>query len=148
MKPEIKEHLYGADQLQELIGLSRTQAWRIWNGHSKLTKQNEELLLIKLDLNKSARIKCEEAADNWIANNKQSLSGGCAISTKTVTSNSVKCHVSLINCDETMRYISELEEMIEIAKHSTTRDVLMDAYFEEVSNWVEMETEFFIKDYK
>tara|TARA_R110002020_G_scaffold67830_1_gene178010 strand:- start:822 stop:1268 length:447 start_codon:yes stop_codon:yes gene_type:complete len=148
MKPEIKEHLYGAEQLQELIGLSRTQAWRIWNGHSKLTKQNEELLLIKLDLNKSARIKCEEAADNWIATNKQSLSGGVAISTKAATSNSVKCQVSLINCDVTMSYLSELEKMIEIANHDTTRDLLMDAYIEEVAGWVRMETEFFIKDYK
>ena len=148
MKPEIKEHLYGAEQLQELIGLSRTQAWRIWNGHSKLTKQNEELLLIKLDINKSARIKCEEVADSWIESNKKTLSGGCAISNKTTTSNSIKCQVSLINCDETMSYLSELEEMIEIAKHDTTRDILMDAYFEELKQWVHLETEFFIKDYK
>lgn len=148
MKPEIKEHLYGAEQLQDLIGLSRTQAWRIWNGHSKLTKQNEELLLIKLDINKSARNKCEEVADNWIESNKKSLSGGCAISSKTKTSSSIKCQVSLINCDETMSYISELEGMMEMAKHDTTRDVLLDAYFEEIGNWVEVETEFFIKDYK
>lgn len=148
MKPEIKEHLYGADQLQELIGLSRTQAWRIWNGHSKLTKQNEELLLIKLDINKSARIKCEEAADNWIDTNKKSTSGGAVISSKTKTSKSVACKISLINCDYTMSYISELEEMIETAKHETTRDVLMDAYFDELNQWVHLETEFFIKDYK
>ena len=148
MKPEIKEHLYGAEQLQELIGLSRTQAWRIWNGHSKLTKQNEELLLIKLDMNKSARIKCEQSADNWIEIQKKSLSGGCAISNKTTTSNSIKCQISLVNCDETMSYISELEEMIEIAKQEATREVLIDAYFKEVGDWVEVETEFFIKDYK
>lgn len=148
MKPEIKERLYGAEQLQDLIGISRTQAWRIWNGHSNLTKQNEELLLIKLDINKSARIKCEEAADKWIEASKQSLSGGCAISSKTTTSKSIKCKVSLISCDETMSYISELEEMIESAKHDTTKDVLMDAYFDELSQWVHMETEFFIKDYK
>lgn len=148
MKPEIKDQLCGADQLQELIGLSRTQAWRIWNGHSKLTKQNEELLLIKLDANKSARIKCEEASDAWIATKKKSLSEGCVISKKTTTSNSIKCQISVISCDKAISYISELEEMIEVAKHEETKDVLIDAYFEEVGNWVEIETEFFIKDYK
>ncbi len=148
MKQEIKDSLYGAEQLQELLGMSRTQAWRVWNGHSKLTKRNEELLVMKLDIRKSARIKCEENADNWMSKKKASIQGGEVITYKVTSSESVLCKVVLINCKDTLGYISELQKMIDDAMYDSTRDVLTEAYFSELDSWVHLEKEFFIKDYK
>lgn len=43
--PEHLKAIIGTQKrLQELLECSRTQAWRIWNGHSKLTPINEKYL--------------------------------------------------------------------------------------------------------
>ncbi|AUR88386.1 hypothetical protein NVP1112O_68 [Vibrio phage 1.112.O._10N.286.46.B11] len=148
MKPEIKEHLYGADQLQELIGLSRTQAWRIWNGHSKLTKQNEELLLIKLDLKKKAREDCEMAADAWVQHQKEANKGGNFFSNKIVGAHIVSANIYLVTCEDTMRFLDELIELKSRAKYDSTRDVLTDSYFDELDNWIVSTKDFLIEDFK
>lgn len=43
--PEHMRALIGSqNRLQELLGCSRTQAWRIWSGKTKLTPINEKYL--------------------------------------------------------------------------------------------------------
>ncbi len=44
MPEHLKATIGSQKRLQELLGCSRTQAWRIWTGKSKLTPVNEKYL--------------------------------------------------------------------------------------------------------
>lgn len=44
MSEVLKATVGSQNKLQELLGCSRTQAWRIWTGKSKLTSINEKYL--------------------------------------------------------------------------------------------------------
>lgn len=48
MSEEIKALVGSQKRLQELLGCGRVQAWRVWNGKSKLTKSNERLIRISV----------------------------------------------------------------------------------------------------
>ena len=148
MKPEIKEHLYGSEQLQELIGLSRTQAWRVWNGHSKLTKQNEELLLIKLDLKKKAREDCEMAADAWINHQKENNKGSNFFSNKIIGAHIVSANIYVVSCEESMSFLNELMELKSRAKYDSTKESLLASYLDELDNWIVSTKDFLIEDFQ
>ncbi len=44
MSEVLKATLGNQNRLQEVLGCSRTQAWRIWNGKSALTTINEKYI--------------------------------------------------------------------------------------------------------
>lgn len=49
MNEELKKQLVKQSKLEEILGVNRVQAWRIWNGHSKLTTANERLITMVLE---------------------------------------------------------------------------------------------------
>jgi len=148
MKSEIKDKLYGANHLQDILGISRTQAWRIWNDKSKLTKQNEELLIIKLDINNAARKKCELAVDEWIKSEKKRLGSEPLTSIKQAGGDKITCEISSIDCEETNSYIDELISIANNCQETATHDLVMDAFFKELKLWIVSEKEFLIEEYK
>ncbi len=44
MNQELKSLVGDKKQLESILGVTRTQAWRIWNGKSNLTSVNEKLI--------------------------------------------------------------------------------------------------------
>lgn len=44
MSEELKLLVGSQKKLQEILGIGRTQAWRIWNNKSKLTSINEKYI--------------------------------------------------------------------------------------------------------
>lgn len=44
MSQELKTIIGSQNKLKEILGCSRTQAWRIWNGKSALTQINEKYI--------------------------------------------------------------------------------------------------------
>lgn len=148
MNTAIKDKLYGPNHLQNTLGISRTQAWRIWNGKSKLTKRNEELLIIKLDLSNEARKNCELAADEWIDSEKKRLGSAFLTSVKQTGANEITCEISRIDCEETNGYLNELVSLADNCQKTATHDLLTNAYFSEIKSWVVSKKEFLIEEYK
>jgi hypothetical protein len=50
MNENLKKELKDKKKLQEILGVNRVQAWRIWEGHSKLTTANERLIKLTLGI--------------------------------------------------------------------------------------------------
>lgn len=49
MNEELKIKLEHQSALQDILGVNRVQAWRIWTGKSKLTTSNEKLIRMTLE---------------------------------------------------------------------------------------------------
>lgn len=152
MKQEIKDKLYSADQLQELIGLSRTQAWRIWNGHSKLTKQNEELIQFKLGALDEAISKRDESAMAWLDEQYLSFSLGCELGLIkkfwTKESGSITCKIVDLESNDELMKIDEISALLESACYEPAIDALTSAYFEMMDCYAVEEKKFLTEDYK
>lgn len=140
MKKEIKSMLHSQNQLEEILGVSRVQAWRIWNGKSALTEANERLIKITIDSVIDKMNEAESIINEWIESQK-GRSNGEFYSVRTKAAYTVGASVSFVDCDETNSYIKELIKMTDEAEHDSTRDVLLDAYFIELSHWKFSETE-------
>lgn len=152
MKQEIKDKLYGADQLQCLIGLSRTQAWRIWNGHSKLTKQNEELIQFKLGELDEAIEKRDENAMAWLNNRYLELSSKTELELIkkfwTKESGSITCKIVNLESKGELMKVDEISSLLESACYEPAIDCLTSAYFEMMDCYTVEEKKFLTEDYK
>lgn len=144
MKKEIREMLHSQSQLQEILGVSRVQAWRIWNGKSVLTEANERLVVITINNLTEKREKAEVLIDEWVKTQRNKSKGEFYIS-KTKEGNRIYASVSFIDCDETNSHLTELIDMHEDAQHESTRDLLLDAYIREVESWKFSEKEVIYK---
>lgn len=134
MKKEIREMLHSQSQLQEILGVSRVQAWRIWNGKSVLTEANERLIKITMDSVIDKMNEAESVIDEWIESQKGKAEGKF-YPVRTKSANAIVARVSFVDCEQTNSYLKELIKMTGEAEHDSTRDVLLDAYFIELSHW-------------
>lgn len=50
MNEELKNKIGSQKKLEEILGITRVQAWRIYNGHTKLTVVNERLIKLTLGI--------------------------------------------------------------------------------------------------
>lgn len=136
--------LHSQSQLQEILGISRVQAWRIWNDKSALTETNERLIVVTINGLAEKREKAEELIDEWVGTQRFKSKGEFYIS-KTKEGNRIYASVSFIDCDETNSHLTELMDMHEEAQHESTRDLLLDAYMKEVESWKFSEKEVYYK---
>lgn len=49
MNEEMKELVGNQAKLREILGVGRTQSWKLWNNHSVLTASNEKLIRMTLE---------------------------------------------------------------------------------------------------
>ncbi len=152
MKQEIKDSLYGAEQLQELLGMSRTQAWRVWNGHSKLTKRNEELIQFKLGALDEAIEKRDENAMAWLNNRYLELSSKTELELIkkfwTKESGSITCKIVNLESKGELMKVDEISSLLESACYEPAIDCLTSAYFEMMDCYTVEEKKFLTEDYK
>lgn len=145
MDKKLKSEVGSIENLQSLINISHTQAWRIFNGHSKLTKKNEAILRSNLQKFKLKRWHAESLAKEWLEKVKSKIDGFVVTST-SINSDSVIARVSVIEDDESKKCIKEASSLLEQVNDYSLRDAILSVYFDVLESNEVLTKEFKIED--
>ena len=145
MDKKLKSEVGSIENLQSLINIIHTQAWRIFNGHSKLTKKNEAILRSNLQKFKLKRWHAESLAKEWLEKVKSKIDGFVVTST-SINSDSVIARVSVIDDDESKECIKESSSLLEKVNDYSLRDAILSVYFDVLESNEVLTKEFKIED--
>lgn len=131
---EFNGHILSQKDLEDILCLSKPQAWRVYTGKSKLTEANKKIITYYFE-NKANKIKeAENAVDLWISQNK-SLDERIHV-TKSLSGSEVSAKKHLITCPDTVVAINAINKADGETSSDTVRDILSQAYFDLISDFV------------
>ncbi len=131
---EFNGHILSQKDLEDILSLSKPQAWRVYTGKSKLTQANKKIITYYFE-NKTNKIKeADEAIDLWISKNK-SLDERVHV-TKLSSGSEVSAKKHFITCPDTVLAINAINKAHRETSNDTVNDILTQAYFDLISDFV------------
>ena len=131
---EFNGHILSQKDLEDILCLSKPQAWRVYTGKSKLTEANKKIITYYFE-NKANKIKeAERVIDIWVSKNK-SIDERVHV-TKSSSGSEVSAKKHFITCPDTILAINAINKVDGETSSDTVRDILAQAYFDLISGFV------------